>query len=612
MPALMRDRSLCRRRGVWLFPLILACARVTSAQTDPRHVLLLYSYDREFGPHNTFAAMFRTELSRSFAQPIDLIEVSLQAARSNRRAPDESIVAALQSTLASRPLDLVVPIGGPAAVFAEKYRQQLFPSTPMLLAAVDRRFLERSTLSANDAAVAIEHDPPRMVENILRLLPDTTTLFVVIGASQREQFWLDELKRGLRPFESRLTLIWTNELSFAEMLKRCAALPPRSAIFYAILSLDAKGVPHAEERTLRELHTAANAPIFGLYTTQLGRGIVGGPLLSLEDLSRNAAGAADRMLRGESARGIAIPTQVAGAPTFDWRELRRWGIRAERLQPGSVVRFRELTLWERYQRPLLAGATLVLVQGLLVSLLLVNLAARRRKERSLHDAVVELDVARAGLSGLSRRLMQAHEDERARIAHDLHENLGQRLVALTLRLRSLSGALHGSAGDMRTRVEELSRRFAALTADIVAISDPVYGRLELLGFAAAARSFCGEFAAQRDVIIDFCSDGVPDDLSTDVALALFRVLQEALGNAVKHAVVRRMSVSIHGDSEEIHLEVADEGVGFEPESVMKNHALGLISMRERLKLVDGECTIESRPGAGTRIHARVLLRRRDG
>jgi signal transduction histidine kinase len=105
---------------------------------------------------------------------------------------------------------------------------------------------------------------------------------------------------------------------------------------------------------------------------------------------------------------------------------------------------------------------------------------------------------------------------------------------------------------------------------------------------------------------------VPDDLSTDVALALFRVLQEALGNAVKHAVVRRMSVSIHGDSEKIHLEVADEGVGFEPESVMKNHALGLIGMRERLKLVDGECTIESRPGAGTRIHARVLLRRRDG
>ena len=609
MLALMRHRLPCRRRAVWLFLLFLAWARAAAAQTDPRNVLLLYSYDREFGPHNAFAGLFRTELSRSFAQPIDLIEVSLQPARSTHRAPDESIAAELQSTFASRRLDLVVSIGGPAAVFAKKYRHQLFPSTPMLLAAVDRRFLESSTLSTNDAAVAIEHDPPRMVENVLRLLPDTTTLFVVIGASQRERFWLDELKRGLRPFESRLTLIWTNELSFAEMLKRCAALPPHSAIFYAVLSLDALGVPQVEELTLRELHRAANAPIFGLYTTQLGRGIVGGPLLSLEDLSRNAAGAADRILRGESARRIAIPTQVAGAPTFDWRELRRWGIRDERLQPGSIVRFRELTPWERYRSPLLAVAALLVVQGVLVSVLLGNAVARRRKERSLHDAVVELDVARAGLSGLSRRLMQDHEDERARIARDLHENLCQRMVALTLRLRSLSGALHESAGDMRIRVEELSRRFAALTGDILAISDPVYGRLEVLGLAAVARSFCRELSAQKEVLIDFRGEGVPVDLASDVALALFRVLQEALGNALTHAGVSRISVSMCADDEEIHLDVADEGIGFERERAMRNHALGLIGMQERLKLVDGQCTIESRPGAGTRIHARVPLRR---
>ncbi|HMF97623.1 MAG TPA: sensor histidine kinase [Vicinamibacterales bacterium] len=602
MPTL---RPPIQRSLLCVFALIMACTRGAAAQPEPRNVLLLYSYDREFGPHNAFAGAFRLELSRSSPQPLDFVEVSLQAARSNRRERDESKVAHLRSTFDSRRLDLVVAIGGPAAMFAKQHHQELFPGAPLLLAAVDRRFLESSTLAADEATVAIEHDPPAMVENILRLRPDTTTLIVVIGASQREQFWLHELKHGLRRFEDRLSLIWTNQFSFAEVLARCASLPPHSAIFYAVMSLDAKGVPQVDEQALAELHAAADAPIFGLYTTQLGHGIIGGPLLSLEDLSRNAASAADRMLRGESGRGIAIPTQVAGVPTFDWRELRRWGIDESRLPAGSVVRFRELTVWQRYHRQLVAGATVLLVQGLIVTLLVATLMLRRGHERSLRSTIAELNVASAGLSRLSRNLMQAHEDERARIARDLHENLGQRMVALTVRMRNLSATPHEASGDLRAGLETLARRLGTLTGEILAISDPVYSRLELLGFPAAARTLCDGVSAQHRVIIDFHNGGVARDLPPDVALALFRVLQEALTNAVKHAGVDHLSVSLRADRDAIHLDVADQGAGFDPETASKSNGLGLIGMRERIKLVDGECTIDSQPGAGTRIRVSV-------
>jgi hypothetical protein len=277
---------------------ILACASISGAQTERRQVMLLYSYDRDFASHNAFATMFRPELRRAFGEPIDFIEVSLQAARLNPSASEKSILNQVRSTLPHRRLDLVVPIGGPAAVFAQTFRQQLFPTTPMLLAGVDRRFVRNTALAANDTAVAVEHDPPQMIETILRLLPDTRTVFVVIGASRLEQFWLREVKRGLRRFEGRLTFIWTNELSFEGMLKDGASLPPQSAIFYGVLSSDAKGVRYGEERTLGAFHAAANAPIFGFDSTQLGRGIVGGPLLSIEDLSRNTATVAVRMLRG--------------------------------------------------------------------------------------------------------------------------------------------------------------------------------------------------------------------------------------------------------------------------------------------------------------------------
>jgi PAS domain S-box-containing protein len=365
--------------------LILGFAPVGSAQAQPRRVLLLYSYEREFA-HTAFAGMFRPELTRSSAEPVDYIEVALQTAGESVRAPDASIVTRLSSTFAGTRLDLVVAIGGPAAVFAQKHREQLFPTTPMLFAAVDRRFIEKGTMADNDTAVAVTHDPPQMIEHILKLLPDTQTVLVVIGASQLEQFWLKEVKRAFERFEGRLTFVWTNDWSLAELLQRSAALPANSAIFYGVLTLDAKGVPQIEERTLRELHAVANAPIFGLHSTQLGRGIVGGPLLSIEDLSRNSANVALRVLRGESPRRIVTPTQVAGVPVFDWRESKRWGIGEDRLDPGSAVQFREPTMWQRYRRPIIVAGAVASVQALIVIALAANLLKQRRVERSLRSS----------------------------------------------------------------------------------------------------------------------------------------------------------------------------------------------------------------------------------
>jgi signal transduction histidine kinase len=112
-------------------------------------------------------------------------------------------------------------------------------------------------------------------------------------------------------------------------------------------------------------------------------------------------------------------------------------------------------------------------------------------------------------------------------------------------------------------------------------------------------------------VIAFRDDGVPDDLSNDVALAVFRVLQEAVTNAMTHSAARHVSVSLDADEYEIRLDVSDDGVGFDPDAAMKGHGLGLIGMRERLRTVGGQCAISSRCGSGTRILARVPIRRRD-
>ena len=202
-------------------------------------------------------------------------------------------------------LDLVMTIGGPAATFAQQFRQELFPATPMLIAGVDRRFVEHGTFTDNETTVATQHDPALMIDEILRLLPETRTVMVVVGASQVEQFWLKEMKREFRRFDDRLQFIWTNELSFDEIVERCRTMPAQSAIFFAILALDGKGEPRIEGDTLTSLHAVANAPMFALYG--MGRGIVGGPLLSTDELSRTTAQVALRVLAGESPGSIKTP-----------------------------------------------------------------------------------------------------------------------------------------------------------------------------------------------------------------------------------------------------------------------------------------------------------------
>ena len=284
----------CSRRLICLLWLTLAFASPSAGQSGARQVLLLNSFERGSAVENQFAGMLRTELGRQSPQPVNFFEVSLQPASLVPGNPQEGPVVDYLAHSFGNGLDLVVTLGGPAAEFAQRYRERIFPATPVLLAAMDQRWVEGRTLAVNETAVAAVMDPSQVIEDVLRLLPGTTSIFVVIGASPIESFWRNEVGRRFQPFENRLKFVWSNDLSFEEMLKRAATLPPHSAIVYLLLSVDAKGVSQEEERTLAELHAVANAPMFGLYDIQLDRGIVGGSLVSVEDAVRKSASVALR------------------------------------------------------------------------------------------------------------------------------------------------------------------------------------------------------------------------------------------------------------------------------------------------------------------------------
>jgi signal transduction histidine kinase/ABC-type uncharacterized transport system substrate-binding protein len=399
---------------ILLVAVVLLAAMTGVAISEPKRVLLLHSFGRDFAPWNKYARTVREELAQQSKVPLDIFEASLATARF---AEDEEgpFVDYLRALFAKRQLDLVITIGAPAVNFFLRHRFDLFATVPAVHTGVERRRVPLDTLTANDSVVAVSKDLTAAVENMLRLLPETTSIAVVIGTSPIEKYWLGQMREAIQPFEKRVAFTWFNELSLEEMLERAAVLPPRSAIFFVLLSVDAAGVAHEEAKAIGRLHAVANAPMFTHTDAFFGQGIVGGPMSIVADVGRQAASAAVRILSGELPDTIKTPPIEFGTPKYDWRELQRWNISESRLPAGSEIYFRPPGPWEQYHWQITAGLAALLLQAAIITWLVIE--HRRR-----HLAEAEANSRRREVVRLNR--VTTANVLSSSIAHELNQPLG--------------------------------------------------------------------------------------------------------------------------------------------------------------------------------------------
>jgi PAS domain S-box-containing protein len=242
---------------------------------------------------------------------------------------------------------------------------------------------------------------------------------------------------------------------------------------------------------------------------------------------------------------------------------------------------------------------------------LVNVVREDGKPKTIRGFMIDITGRRQteeALRELGGRLINAQEEERRRIARELHDDLNQRMALLSIELEQLGQKIPQRQSDLRKGVHDLWTKAREISMEIHRLSYQLHpSKLDHLGLATALKSFCGELSASQELKIEFFYQGFPATLPKDVTLCLFRIAQESLRNVIKHSGAREALVVLEKTDGEISLSVSDEGCGFDTESQEMKRGLGFISMRERLRLVGGEISIHSQPSWGTQIDVSVPL-----
>ncbi|MFZ0132448.1 MAG: ATP-binding protein [Desulfobacterales bacterium] len=240
----------------------------------------------------------------------------------------------------------------------------------------------------------------------------------------------------------------------------------------------------------------------------------------------------------------------------------------------------------------------------------LNALQRKQAEEASRETETILRQNATDLRGLAGRLIHAQEEERSRLARELHDDLAQRLTVFAIDVGRLEKQLMGSPAPVREALREMENSIVKISEDVHSLSRQLHPSiLDDLGLINAVESECTSFSRREGIDVAFKHENIPRVIPKDVSLSLYRIIQEGLRNISKHACAEHISVSLKSLDHGILLSVQDDGIGFDWAEVKKNPGLGFSSMRERARLIHGELSIQSQPEKGTVITLRVPFSR---
>ena len=492
-------------------------------------------------------------------------------------------------------LDVIVAVGPGAIEFLSSDARALFPDVPIVICGSASNQVSNPKLDARFTGTWVKLEPEKTLELALHLFPDTRHVFVVGGSSDFDKVATSLTKKALSPIKTKSEIVYLTDMEMNRLLEHLQTLPDHSIELYISFFQDSAGNKFLNStEALPMIASASNAADFGMSDTYIGHGIVGGYVLPFERQAKLTAQIVSRLLDGKKAQELSIET-LAGVYMFDWHQLQTWHISESSLPSGSIVMFREPSVWERTRW--------IWITSLLIIAVLSVIAIYLQYSRKQLEAAKERQMQLSGL------LINAAEQERSRVASELHDDFSQRLAILALGLENVQEATPASFADVHKQLRELSKSTSELGTDLHTLSHQLHSStLESLGLVPAVGALCNEFTAKQGVKVDFTSNEIPRSLYPDVALCIFRIAQEGLRNLKKYSGVEEAEVALRMTGHRLEISVRDEGRGFDLSELRQNEGLGIRSMEQRARLLGGEFEIHSEPGKGTTIKAWVPLK----
>jgi signal transduction histidine kinase len=499
--------------------------------------------------------------------------------------------------------DLVIAMGDLPLEFVDKNREVLFDESPVVFytnGPVPRRL-------NNATGIIVRLNFTGTLSLATQLQPDVREVFVVGGAGEGDEIYENTARAQFRAFEPHLSFTYLSGLPTKDLEKRLGSLPGHSIVYYVVVNRDGAGENFHPLEYAERISAAANAPTYSWIDSTINRGVLGGNLKDLQRQTHAVGELAVRVLRGELADSIPVSSPDLNENVVDWRQLRRWGLSEARLPKGTIVRFREPSAWDRYKFYIVGALAVLFAQTVLIAGLLVQRARRHQAEEQVRGSQAELQKSYTRIRDLGARLLDAQEGERARIARELHDDVSQQMALLEIDLELLGRAVPLTEEDLADEALRRARDVAKSVHDLSHRLHPA--KLRLIGLVAALNGLQRELS-QSDLKITFTHDDVPSPISPEVTLCVFRIVQEALQNAIKYSRARNVSVYLSGGQNGLILTISDDGVGFDVDKAW-GKGLGLISIGERIDAIGGTFQIHSTPGSGTRLDITVPPRPAD-
>lgn len=565
----------------------LLAGDVPVVRSTSKRVLILYTH-RQMSPINSqWHAGIIEAIRRDYQGPIDIDVEYMDVVLQSDPEYFDQWAALLKRKYAKYPPDVVIPVFFPAMTFLVPNRYAFFPNCPIVFCAIPESFGSYLATRENITGVGFILNFEPTVGVIRKVLPKTSKLLMLSGSSKMDQWFKDVAWRNISASFTDIELVDLSGLSPDQAARELSKAGGNAAALLLTCELDNQNNRYSTTEYLQELRKRSSIPIFGCYETVLGHGIIGGALISPTEQGQIAGRLAARILNGETADEIPEVLDRTYSLAFDGDILDEFGIPDSRLPEGSKIINRKPNIWSQYGRYIALGLAALLAQSAIIVSLLIN-----RKKRI---------AAEKEAMSLAGRILSAGEDERRYLARELHDDVSQRLAAVSIETGTLENKMSEST-EVKASLGKLKKSLKSICDDLHRMSRHMHPSvLDDFGLPDALKSECSELSQRWGIPIEcHYTKGFPE-IPKSIALCLYRVAQESLWNAVRHSASSKITVELKSDPECVYLDIKDDGQGFDLTLNQPNRGLGLASMTERIRLVGGTIKIDTAPSQGVAI-----------